>query len=72
MPSESKMGRTTSTKRSCMAINQKLIWVKKEGIWLSPMTKAPAPTEKSKKQHENMNIKLTEVLFVCMLARREY
>ena len=28
-------------------------WEKKEKIWLSPMTKAPAPTEKSKKQREN-------------------
>ena len=26
---------------------------KKEEIWLSPMTKAPTPTEKSKKQREN-------------------
>ena len=28
-------------------------WVKKEEIWLVPMTKAPTPTEKSKKQCEN-------------------
>ena len=27
--------------------------VKKEEIWLSPMTKAPTPTEKSKKQRDN-------------------
>ena len=26
---------------------------KKEEIWLSPMTKAPTPTEKSKKQRDN-------------------
>ena len=26
---------------------------KKEQIWLSPMTKAPTPTEKSKKQRDN-------------------
>ena len=26
---------------------------KKEDIWLSPMTKAPTPTEKSKKQRDN-------------------
>ena len=26
---------------------------KKEKIWLSPMTKAPTPTEKSKKQRNN-------------------
>ena len=29
------------------------LWVKKEEIWLSPMTKAPTPTEKSKKQRDN-------------------
>ena len=27
---------------------------KKEEIWLSPMTKAPTPTEKSKKQRDNI------------------
>ena len=27
---------------------------KKEEIWLSPMTKAPTPTEKSKKHHDNI------------------
>ena len=27
---------------------------KKEDIWLSPMTKAPTPTEKSKKQRDNI------------------
>ena len=27
--------------------------VKKEEVWLIPMTKAPTPTEKSKKQREN-------------------
>ena len=27
---------------------------KKEVIWLSPMTKAPTPTEKSKKQRDNI------------------
>ena len=27
--------------------------MKKEEIWLSPMTKAPTPTEKSKKQRDN-------------------
>ena len=26
---------------------------KKEDIWLSPMTKAPTPTEKAKKQRDN-------------------
>ena len=26
---------------------------KKEEIWLSPITKAPTPTEKSKKQRDN-------------------
>ena len=28
---------------------------KKEEIWPSPMTKAPTPTEKSKKQRDNTN-----------------
>ena len=28
---------------------------KKEKIWLSPLTKAPSPTEKSKKQRDNIN-----------------
>ena len=28
-------------------------WEKKEKIWLSPKTKAPTPTEKSKKQRHN-------------------
>ena len=28
--------------------------MKKEEIWLSPMTKAPTPTEKSKKQRDIM------------------
>ena len=28
---------------------------KKEDIWLSPKTKAPTPTEKSKKQRDNKN-----------------
>ena len=28
---------------------------KKEEIWLSPMTKADTPTEKSKKQRNNTN-----------------
>ena len=28
-------------------------WKKKEEIWLSPMTKAPTPPEKPKKQHDN-------------------
>ena len=28
---------------------------KKEEIWLSPMTKTPTPTEKSKKQRGNTN-----------------
>ena len=27
--------------------------MKKEDIWLSPMTKAPTPTEKSEKQRDN-------------------
>ena len=27
---------------------------KKEEIWLSPVTKAHTPTEKSKKQHDNL------------------
>ena len=27
---------------------------KKEEIWLSPVTKAPTPTEKSKKQRDNI------------------
>ena len=27
--------------------------MKKDEIWLSPMTEAPIPTEKSKKQHDN-------------------
>ena len=30
-----------------------IIHKKKEEIWLSPMTKAPTPTEKSKKQLDN-------------------
>ena len=30
-----------------------LLQVKKEEIWLSPMTKAPTPTEKSKMLHDN-------------------
>ena len=30
------------------------MWVKKEEIWLNPMIKAPSPTEKSKKQRENI------------------
>ena len=29
--------------------------VKKEEIWISPMTKGPTPTEKSKKQRDNTN-----------------
>ena len=29
---------------------------KKEEIWLSPMTKAPTPTEKSKKRRDNTKI----------------
>ena len=29
--------------------------MKKEGIWLSPMTKAPSPTENSKKQRDKKN-----------------
>ena len=28
--------------------------LKKEEVWLSPMTKAPTPTEKSKKQRDNI------------------
>ena len=34
-------------------INMKFKREKKEEIWLSPMTKAPTPTEKSKKQRDN-------------------
>ena len=30
------------------------MYEKKEEIWLSPMTKAPTPKEKSKKQRDNM------------------
>ena len=30
-------------------------WEKKEEIWLSPMTKAPTPTEMSKGQSDNTN-----------------
>ena len=29
------------------------VWKKKEEIWLSPTTKAPSPTKKSKKQRYN-------------------
>ena len=39
---------------------------KKEEIWLSPITKAPTPTEKSKKQRDNTktppNISITQRL----------
>ena len=31
-----------------------LLKEKKKEIWLSPMTKAPTPTEKSKKQRDNI------------------
>ena len=31
------------------------IYEKKEEIWLSPMTKAPTPTEMSKGQSDNTN-----------------
>ena len=31
------------------------IWKKKEEIWLSPMAKAPIPTEMSKGQSDNTN-----------------
>ena len=31
----------------------KYLWEKKEEIWLSPMTKAPTATEKSRKQRDN-------------------
>ena len=34
-------------------IDIKLQKEKKEEIWLSPMTKAPTPTETSKKQRDN-------------------
>ena len=34
-------------------LNTPLLQEQKEDIWLSPMTKAPTPTEKSKKQHDN-------------------
>ena len=35
--------------------NKRLLLRKKEEIRLSPMTKAPIPTEKSKKQRHNKN-----------------
>ena len=33
-----------------------MLWTKreKEELWLSPMTKAPTPTEKSKKHRDNI------------------
>ena len=31
------------------------VWEKKEEIWLSPMTKAPTPTEMSKRHSDNKN-----------------
>ena len=34
--------------------NMRLPRRKKEEIWLSPMTKAPTPTEKSKKHRDNI------------------
>ena len=39
--------------RECKLIKFSKIYFqeKKEGIWLSPMTKAPTPTEKSKELH---------------------
>ena len=30
------------------------MWEKKEEIWLSSVTKAPTPTDKSKKQRDNI------------------
>ena len=44
----------------CTWINDELVknceyLDKKEEIWLSPMTKAPTPTEMSKGQSENTN-----------------
>ena len=40
-----------------MEIKNSITWYqeKKEEIWLSPMTKAPAPTEMSKGQSDNTN-----------------
>ena len=32
-----------------------IVWEKKEEIWLSPVTKAPTPTEMSKGQSDNTN-----------------
>ena len=34
-------------------MTEKSLQEKKEEIWLSPMTKSPTPTEKSKKQRDN-------------------
>ena len=46
---------------------------KKDEIWLSPMTKVPEPTEKSKKQRDikdNDCIKFASQEYIKMLARR--
>ena len=45
-----------STERYHIGVEQYLFQLeeKKTDIWLSPMTKAPTPTEKSKKQRDNI------------------
>ena len=41
-------------KRGILSLNNEtIVKEKKEEIWLSPMTEAPTPKEKSKKQHDN-------------------
>ena len=42
---------------------------KKEGIWFSPMTKAPTPTDKSKKQRDNTK-KATKIFDYTTIANR--
>ena len=37
----------------CLSVCMYLYREKEEEIWLSPMTKAPAPKEKSQKQRDN-------------------
>ena len=41
--------------RHLFQCNQNNAWREKGKIWLSPMTKAPTPTEKSEKQRDNTN-----------------
>ena len=45
------------------------IYVKKEEIWLSPVTKTPTPTEQSKKQRDN--IKTPPKTLITQLLRTD-